>query len=165
MRHFYFSAQGRHDTTSIYMEQFQNMVDVIEYSRGSIGNQPGILEDMATAQEVDLEFVSDADLVKLKKSAQERYLAMAFLLSSDRSRYRRLLEDLENDYLQGQDHWPKTLAAAFNLLTNWKHSSLGIVPISPRRHAQDEREQPDPKIVDPPRQSVDCGRFPQRRPP
>jgi hypothetical protein len=34
-----------------------------------------------------------------------------FLLSSDRSRYGRLIEDLENNYIQGQDNNPKTLAS------------------------------------------------------
>jgi hypothetical protein len=39
-RCFYFCVQGRHTTTSTYIEQFQNIVDVIEHSGGSIGKDP-----------------------------------------------------------------------------------------------------------------------------
>ena len=123
-RRFYFCAQGRHTTTSEYMEKFQNMVDVIEHSGGSVGHQPGILEEVADGKKIDLKTASNDDIAELKKTAQEQYLATAFLLSSDRGRYGRLLEDLENDFLQVQDHWPKTLTAAFNLLTNWKHNTI-----------------------------------------
>jgi hypothetical protein len=34
--------------------------------------------------------------------------------------YRRLIEEVNNDSLQGYDHYPKTLIAAFSLLMNWK---------------------------------------------
>jgi hypothetical protein len=53
----------------------------------------------------------------------EQYLAVAFLLGADHGRYRRLLEDLENDILQGQDCDPKTAMTAFSPLTNWKQST------------------------------------------
>ena len=45
-------------------------------------------------------------------------MAVAFLLGCDRSRYGRLIEDLENDFLQGNDHYPSTVAGVNNLLTN-----------------------------------------------
>ena len=31
-----------------------------------------------------------------------------------------MIQDLENDFLQGQDNYPKMITAAYNLLTNWK---------------------------------------------
>jgi Zinc knuckle len=54
------------------------------------------------------------------KEAQDQYLAVAFVLSADRNRFGKLVEDMENDYLQGRDNFPKSLTAAYNLLTNWK---------------------------------------------
>ena len=48
---------------------------------------------------------------------------MAFLLGCDRSRYGKLIEDLENDYLQGRNNYPTTVVAAYNLLTNWKQEN------------------------------------------
>ena len=123
VRRFYLCTQGRHTTTSAYMEKFQNIVDVIEHSGGSIANHPGVLTQLAETKRVDIDLLSDENLLKLKKEAQEQNLAVAFLLRADRVRYGRLLEDLENDFLQGQDRYPKTLTAAFSLLTNWKQAS------------------------------------------
>jgi hypothetical protein len=62
--------------------------------------------------------MSDENLRKLKKEAQEQNLAVVFLLSAGCRQYWRLLEDLYNDFLQGQDWYPKTLTAAFSLLAN-----------------------------------------------
>jgi hypothetical protein len=79
-----------------------------------IGDDPGILEALTDATGTN-------DLAKLEKEAHEQYLAVAFLLGANSGRYGKLLlEDLENDFLQGQDRYPKTVTTAFSLLTNWK---------------------------------------------
>jgi hypothetical protein len=41
------------------------------------------------------------------------------MIGADRSRFGTLLEDLQNDYLQKRDNYPKTMAESYNLLTNW----------------------------------------------
>jgi hypothetical protein len=86
-RRFYFCVQGRHTTTSAYLEQFQNVVDVIGHSGGSIGDDPGILEALATKRSLDTSVLSATELAALQKDAQGQYLATAFILSSDRGRY------------------------------------------------------------------------------
>jgi hypothetical protein len=63
--------------------------------------------------------LSDRD----KEKAQDKFLATAFLNGADHSCYGRLLDRLQNDYLQGQDRYPKTLTNAYDLLTNWKPES------------------------------------------
>jgi hypothetical protein len=83
------------------MEKFQNSVDVIEHSGGSIGHDPGVLKQLADERGIVIANLSNANGIRLNKEVQEHYLAVAFLLSSNRGRYGRLLEDLENDYLQG----------------------------------------------------------------
>lgn len=86
-RRFYTCSQGKMNTTQAYLEQFQNIVDAIHHSGGSVGQEPGI--EMAIAEELGVEI---DDLPKderndIKKQAQERYLAVAFLLGSDRTRF------------------------------------------------------------------------------
>jgi hypothetical protein len=111
-------------TTQAYLEVFQNTVDVIEHSGGSIGNHPGIEE--AIMQKKDIADPTAEQVAIIKKEAQEEYPAAAFLLNSDRPRYASLLQDLENDHLQGQDNYPKTITAAYNMLTNWKQDPRSI---------------------------------------
>jgi hypothetical protein len=49
--------------------------------------------------------------------AQEAFITAIFLYNADKSRFRGLQEQLNNDYLAGSNKYPKTLAAATNLLT------------------------------------------------
>jgi hypothetical protein len=67
------------------------------------------------------------DRAKLKKDAQAHNLAASFMLNLESGRYGRLIEDLENNFLQGQDRWPKTLTVAFSLLMNWKQTTMQVM--------------------------------------
>jgi hypothetical protein len=150
-RRFYLCSQGRHTTASTYLEQYQNIDDVIEHSGGSIGNDPGILEALAKKKGADTAVIAATDLALLQKEDQEQYLTAAFLLGADRARYGRLIEGLENDYLQGQDRYPKTITSAFNLLINWKQGNTRTMePLNKGvsfHNGADDQEQDQEKNV------------------
>ena len=114
---FHLLYQPRHMTVPAYLEVFQNTVDVIGHIGGIIGIEPGMKKayNIKLDRDEDTELTPEEELV-----VQDQYLATAFILSSDRTRYGKLIENLENDYLQSRDHYPTTLTAAYNLLTNWK---------------------------------------------
>jgi hypothetical protein len=117
-------------TTQAYLEHFQNIVDVIEHSGGTIGHQPGTKKMVAHAAGVDVVDIDDMSKEErddLQKDAQLRYLAVAFILGSDRPQFGRLIENIENDYLQGQNNYPTTVTAAYNLLTNWKQDPRNLM--------------------------------------
>jgi hypothetical protein len=91
-RRFYLCAQSKFATTSTYLEQFQNTVDDIEHSGGTIGKDPGIMNSLAAKKGVDIGNMEPDALNDLAEEAQEQYLAVAFLLSADNGRYGRLIE-------------------------------------------------------------------------
>ena len=64
-----------------------------------------------------------------QKYAREQYLACAFLLGSDRKRYGKILENLENEFTQKTDKWPKTSTDAYSLLFNWKQDPCNLLQI------------------------------------
>ena len=51
-------------------------------------------------------------------------LSPVFIYDTDWTRYDKLVEDLENNFTQGQDNYPKTLTTAFNLFLYWKNSEV-----------------------------------------
>ena len=55
------------------------------------------------------------------------YLALAFLMGSDRNQYGRSLEKLENDFTAGNDNYPKTLTDAYNMLLEWKDDPRHLI--------------------------------------
>jgi hypothetical protein len=121
-RRFYVLSQDRNMTVQVFLERYQNNIDVIEHCGGSIGVEPILVENILTELGLTMSTASTVEATAAGNVAQESYLASAFLLASDRTRYGKLLEDLENDYLQGRDNYPKTLTGAYNLLVNWKQN-------------------------------------------
>eukprot|EP00978_Attheya_sp_CCMP212_P029308 scaffold103639_cov67-Attheya_sp.AAC.7 len=117
---FYYWKQGKYSTPQVYLEQFQNMVDVIEHSGGTIGDEPGVVNMIMASKNLNMAAIPPADLAVIMKEARDQCLAMSFLARSDRNRYGQKIEDLENDFLRGQDNYPKTVSAAYSLLINWK---------------------------------------------
>jgi hypothetical protein len=80
---------------------------------------PGLLTKMLPFG-VSMDNASPDELAVATRRAKERYLAVAFVLGSDRVRYGRLIEDLENSFIQGNDKYPTEVTEAYNLLLHWK---------------------------------------------
>ena len=116
-------------TVQAYLEQFQNMLAVIEHSGGSLGEHTGIEQAIANNRGRVYELMEEMEQALIKRDAQAQYLATTFILGADQSKYRRLIENLENDHLQGRNNYPTTVAAAYNLLTNWKQDPCNIMQI------------------------------------
>ena len=101
----------------MYLDTFQNLVNVIEHTGGIIGLESGIMKAF------NLKYGREANklLTAAEKAVtKDNYLAIVFILGADRNRCGKLVEDLENAFLQGRNDYPDTLSGAFNLLSNWR---------------------------------------------
>jgi Zinc knuckle len=78
-----------------------------------------LLENIAREKEVLVAELSELD----KVTAYQQYVATAFILGADWNCFRKLLDKLQNDHLQGYNGYPKTLTSAYHLLVNWKGDS------------------------------------------
>jgi hypothetical protein len=75
----------------------------------------------------DIAMVADAPMPKERTHAKERakdqYLAVMFLVNSDKKQYGALVQDIENEYTRGSDTYPTSLsAAAYDYIINY-HTS------------------------------------------
>ena len=125
LKRYYNCMQGKSSTTQAYLEHFRNVVDVVIETGGAIAGHDGVLSTVIAEGGILIENMTDVQLLAATEEATQRSLAMSFLLGSDRNRYSRLLEDLENDFLQGQNKYPKTVSDTYILLTNWKQERTG----------------------------------------
>ena len=123
MKRYYNCSQGKLATTQAYLENFQNVIDVVVHSGGKISGHPGVGNSIIAERGLMRDNMTEAQIEEVRTEISARSTAMAFLLGSDRARYGRLIEDLENDYLQGRNNYPTTIAAAYNLLTKWKQEN------------------------------------------
>jgi len=124
VRRFYLLRQEASMTCGAYLEKFKSSVEVLETCGGTIGESEIMVQAAANdiaGETVDINMASDDDKASYAEGARQRYLATAFILGSDRKRYKKLIQGLENDYLQGQDKYPRNLTGAYHLLLHWKH--------------------------------------------
>ena len=118
-RQFFLLSQGR-NTVGEYYEQFKNQTDVLDHIGAGIGDDDAITRQVLRSQGINIEEATEAKEEAAEIQGTEWYLALAFLMGSDRSRFGRLLEKLENDFTAGHDNYPKTLTDAYNMLLEWK---------------------------------------------
>ena len=119
-RHFYSSFQQRHVDAAHYLEQFNNHVDILERCGAALGEDPGTMRKVYEQEGIDPLTADEEQLQLVRAKAREWYLALAFLMGADRTRFGRLLETYENDFTQGLDRCPRTRTDAFNILANYK---------------------------------------------
>jgi Zinc knuckle len=81
---------------------------------------------VAKDEGINMENSTRADVAQVTKTSQNKYLAVTFILGSDRTRFGKMIEDMENGYLQGHNNFPATLSSAYNLLANWKQDPRNL---------------------------------------
>ena len=118
-RQFFLLSQGR-NTVGEYYDQFKNQTDVLSHIGAGIGHDTAIMRQVLCSQGINVDEATEAQEEAAETEGIQWYLALAFLMGSDRSRFGRLLEKLENDFTAGNDNYPKTLTDAYNMLLEWK---------------------------------------------
>jgi hypothetical protein len=83
---------------------------VLKLVAANIAPNEGIAKEIASA--------GNQVMADHRLEATEQYYRVAFLLGSNRVRYGKLIEDLENSHLKGQNNYPKTVQDAYTLLVN-----------------------------------------------
>ena len=129
-RHFYSSFQQRHVDVAHYLEQFNNRVDILERCGAAPGEDPGTMRKVFEQEGIDPLTTDEGELQQVRNSAREWYLALAFLMGADRTRFGRLLEAYENDFTQGVDRYPRTRTDAFNILANYKEDERNYLRVT-----------------------------------
>lgn len=119
-RRFYLYYQERGTSFQEYLEKYQNLIDVVEHCGRVISEDPDIIESIIADETV----IDD----KVKELARDRYLGCTFLFAADRSRFGRFQWDIENDFTQGINNYPKSLTDAYNLLVYWRQDTTKFTP-------------------------------------
>lgn len=112
--------QGRNETTASYYERYQNQVNVVIQSGGSIGLEDGLVNMICRERQVIRANVTAQEMEGILAETKERTLAVGFILGADQYRYGSIVTSLENAHTAGRDEWPKSLARAYQYITNWK---------------------------------------------
>ena len=129
-RQFYLNSQGRSTSVAGYYEQFNNIIDMLEHCGASLGEDEGIITKVLEHHDIDVRTATPTQKENARIEAQEWYYGLAFLMGADRVRFGQYLEDLENDFTQGVDRYPKSRVDAHHVLANWKQDPRNLVRLT-----------------------------------
>jgi hypothetical protein len=94
MSDFYSLSQDKQRNNQEYYDEFNSMVLTAEESGATIGLHPGSIKDIILNTAADPENPTEIEHVAATKKATDRYLAVAFLLGADPTRYGTLVEEI-----------------------------------------------------------------------
>ena len=102
---FYNCKQDSRMTTDAYLEVFNNTVAIVEYCGGTIGTSIELERAMGRERGInDILTLDDDERRELQADAQERFLAVAFIMGADKQQFGTLMLDIENRYLTSRNH-------------------------------------------------------------
>jgi hypothetical protein len=110
--------------TTQYLERFKALVRVVEHLHGHLGYS-----------ELDVEKRVKAGLSndEARKEVKQEYLGKLFLLNADRQRFGKLITELANARHPGNDNYPTTLVAAYDMLFHRREEDGHLVgQLTPR---------------------------------
>ena len=119
-RNFYIFRQAQDKSNSEYLEQFKNVLEVLQQHGGSIGNDELFINHDKIWKTLATRNRTDDNKERALARCKERFLAYSFIYKADNERYGKLKEELQNDYMKGNNTYPETLVEAFQLLNNYK---------------------------------------------
>jgi hypothetical protein len=116
--------QGKMVSNHDYYEKFKDSVATAERLGSDIGQHNVRVTAIINETAVDPDVPTDAERSTAQDTAKDAYLAICFLMNSDKRRYGGLIRDIENEHTRGADTYPDTLTSAYDYLVNYKASRL-----------------------------------------
>ena len=103
---FILLKQQQHETNDTYLTRFKSMIETLKIAGGEHVLVSPILLEKTIAN------TSAAEI----RAEKEKFMAVCFLLRSDETRYKTLLDYLKRSSNLGRDEYHVTLTEAFDLL-------------------------------------------------
>jgi len=117
---YYRVQQERFQSLQDYRDQFITYRKVCEQLGIKIGESEEGAANMLKKEKIVNPTQQQKD--DAAKNAVEEHHAILFMLGTDKYKYGKLLEDMNNDVILKKDPFPKTVAKACHVLSKWRNS-------------------------------------------
>ena len=118
LKSFYAHSQKAHESNDQYRESFQGAKEVVEHCGAVLGKYKALADYIIKDGDGDPNTTTGSARTAAENTAKEAYEGIAFLCSLNGDRYQNLMDNLANSFLTGEDKYPKSLVAAYNLVVN-----------------------------------------------
>ena len=122
LKSFYGHSQKGHETNDQYSKSFQAAKEVVEHCGAELGKFKVLADYIIKDGGGDPTTTTGTARTAAENTAKEAYEGIAFLCGLNGDRYQKLMDDLANSFLTGEDKYPRSLVGAYNLVVNWKGS-------------------------------------------
>jgi hypothetical protein len=106
-----------------YYDKFKDLVSNAERLGSNIGNHTSRVDAILQAiPEIAAggREATEAERTQAQETVKDQYLAVMFLINSDKKHYDALVQDIENEYTRGSDTYPTSLSAAYDYIVNYR---------------------------------------------
>ena len=116
--YLYNLKQYKDETVEDFRQRLKNAIEVVYHCGGTIGEFDSLIEEAATDDGSTLVLAkADEDLFdKYRERAKDKYAGILMIYLADEARYRKLKNELENDFTKGNDEYPSSFSEAYSLL-------------------------------------------------
>ena len=128
-RHFYHFKPDKNMSNTTYLDKFENHIKVIEHAGGTIGDDEGLIisEIQAITPDLDMDSADNDELEEAKLHTKNKYQDIIYLISADRNRYGKMIEDMENRISTGMEgKFPIDLIDAYKYLSTYKADTRNL---------------------------------------
>jgi len=105
-----------------YFERVKNIVEVIKSIGGSLVDDMHLADELPQVQPAGGYTAQQYEIAR--ETILNKKIAYGILVRADRGRYGKLIEEVENAYLKGNNDYPRTPTEAYNLLVNYQNYSV-----------------------------------------
>jgi hypothetical protein len=106
-----------------YFEWVRNVVDVVKSLGGTLGDDMHLQDELPARP---ARGYTDTQYNEARKRILQKKVAYGLLVSADRIIHGKLIEEIENDFLMGNNNYPKKPTEAYDLLVNYKTMGIKI---------------------------------------
>ena len=121
MRRLHHLRQDKGMSLLTYYEKYKSLMDMMDSLEIEAGSDKGM--EAFSTDNLKAAGTATPDPNDVHKMSVESYLAIIFILNSNRDHYWKLQEELHNEYLQGIDRYPKTVTDAYALMSDRRHDT------------------------------------------
>jgi hypothetical protein len=102
-----------------YFKRVKNVVDMIISLGGSLSDNMHFKDELPEREPRG--GYTNQQMKEARARIQDKKVAYGILVRSDRSRYGKIIEEIEIDFLKGHNDYPKSPTEACNLLVNYRN--------------------------------------------
>jgi len=101
-----------------YVERVRNVVEVIKSLGGSLCDDMHLNDELPARPPSGY---TDVQYEKVKERILNKTLAYGILVRAHHGRYGKLIEEIENAHLKGNNDYPTSPTKAYNILVNYRN--------------------------------------------